>query len=78
MENLLFSEGKYQRHFKFYEWDRDVKHILDEVRVKIDEAASAWPRDVKDKCLNETGLAFAYSGTILNNLAKRSEEPATA
>ncbi|KAK4532628.1 hypothetical protein CCYA_CCYA13G3485 [Cyanidiococcus yangmingshanensis] len=78
MENLLFGNGPDAKRFAFYEWDRDVKEILEEVRGRIDEVAKDWPREVKDVCLNETGLAFAYSGTILNNLAKRAEEPAAA
>ncbi|KAA8495174.1 Heme oxygenase 1, chloroplastic [Porphyridium purpureum] len=68
MSNLLF-EGK---EFEFYAWEKDVKEILGEVREKIDRVASDWPRDVKDECLNETSLAFAYSGTVLSNLAKAS------
>lgn len=66
MSNLLF-DGKTLR---FYLWDRDVKEILDEVRGKIDVVAKDWPREVKDDCLEETSLAFAYSGTVLANLAK--------
>jgi len=66
MTNLLFG-GK---EFEFYKWEKDVKEILGEVREKIDLVAKDWPREVKDECLNETGLAFGYSGTILRNLAK--------
>eukprot|EP00871_Galdieria_phlegrea_P003922 jgi/Galph1/4530/GphlegSOOS_G3189.1 len=67
MSNLLF-EG---RVFEFYKWERDVKQILDQVRLKIDETAKDWPREVKDDCLNETNLSFSYSGMILSHLAKR-------
>lgn len=56
--------------FDFYLWDRDVKEILSEVRVTIDDVAKDWPRDVKDDCLKETQLAFSYSGTVLGALAK--------
>mmetsp|Transcript_5035 Transcript_5035/g.10660 ORF Transcript_5035/g.10660 Transcript_5035/m.10660 type:complete len:280 (-) Transcript_5035:318-1157(-) len=67
MSEMLF-EGK---ELEFYRWDRDVKEILGEVRERIDAVAKPWPRDVKDECLNETSMAFAYSGTVLQNLAKK-------
>lgn len=66
MQNRLFGG----RQFAFYEWEKDVKEILGEVRGTIDEIAAVWPRDVKEECLKETGLAFGYSGTVLQNLAK--------
>lgn len=66
MQNRLF-DGK---NFSFYEWEGDVKEMLGPVRTTIDEIAAEWARDVKDVCLKETGLAFGYSGTILQNLAK--------
>lgn len=66
MQDRLFGG----RHFAFYEWDGDVKQILAKVRVVIDQVASKWSRDTKDTCLKETGLAFGYSGTVLQNLAK--------
>lgn len=66
MQDQLF-EG---RELAFYMWEEDVSDILNRVRGVIDEVAGAWPRDVKDDCLEETGLSFAYSGTVLSNLAK--------
>lgn len=68
MQDRLFDG----RSFAFYEWDTDVKTILNQVRPIIDEISKDWPRDVKDDCLKETGLAFGYSGTVLQNLAKAS------
>ena len=66
MQDRLFDGRK----FNFYEWHTDVKQLLNKVRATIDQVAKDWPRDVKDKCLKETGLAFGYSGTVLQNLAK--------
>jgi heme oxygenase len=72
MIGRLMSKLLFDGHvFEFYKWERDVKEILDQVRVKIDETAKDWPREVKDDCLKETGLSFSYSGTILGHLAKR-------
>lgn len=68
MQDRLFG-GK---TFTFYEWEGDVKDHLNKVRVVIDEVAKDWPREVKEKCLKETSLAFGYSGTVLQNLAKAS------
>lgn len=66
MQQRLFDG----RSFHFYEWQNDVKQLLAPVRVTIDEVAAKWSREVKDVCLKETGLAFGYSGTVLQNLAK--------
>lgn len=66
MQDRLF-EG---RKFAFYEWDSDVKEILNKVRTIIDDVAKDWPNDVKEECLKETSLAFGFSGTVLQNLAK--------
>lgn len=72
MIGRLMSKLLFDGHvFEFYKWEGDVKQILDVVRVKIDETAKDWPREVKDECLKETGLSFSYSGTILGHLAKR-------
>lgn len=70
MQDKLFDGHQ----FAFYEWEGDVKQILGPVRKTIDEVAAEWSRDLKDECIKETGLAFGYSGTILQNLAK---QPAT-
>ena len=68
MQDRLFG-GK---QFQFYEWETDVKQILGKVRTIIDQVANEWSRDIKDECLKETSLAFGYSGTVLQNLAKAS------
>lgn len=72
MQDRLFDG----RSFAFYEWEGeggDVKAILNKVRVLIDDVAKDWPADIKEECLKETGLAFGYSGTVLQNLAKAAE-----
>lgn len=66
MQDRLFGG----RQFSFYEWDSDVKQTLGKVRIIIDQVAKDWPREIKEECLKETGLAFGYSGTVLQNLAK--------
>lgn len=66
MQQKLFDG----REFAFYEWESDVKELLAPVRATIDDVASGWTREVKDDCIKETGLAFGFSGQILQNLAK--------
>lgn len=66
MQDRLFGG----RVFNFYQWEGDVKDILGEVRLVIDDVAKDWSRELKDECLKETALAFGYSGTVLQNLAK--------
>lgn len=66
MQDRLFDG----RGFAFYEWESDVKALLKPVRESIDDVAKDWSRETKDVCLKETGLAFGYSGTVLQNLAK--------
>lgn len=68
MQDRLFGG----RSFRFYEWEGDVKQHLGNVRTVIDDTAKDWSRDLKDECLKETSLAFGYSGTVLQYLAKNS------
>lgn len=70
MQDRLFGG----RMFNFYEWEGDVKKILGKVRVLIDDTAAGWNRQTKDECLRETGLAFGYSGTVLQHLAKAGSD----
>ncbi|CAN8067635.1 unnamed protein product [Agarophyton chilense] len=73
MIGRLMQDRLFEGHeFEFYKWESDVKEILNKVRVIIDQVASEWSRETKDECLKETGLAFGYSGTVLQNLAKAS------
>jgi hypothetical protein len=70
MQNKIFDG----RQLEFYRWgeggEQDVKELLGPVRATIDEVAAGWSRELKDECIKETGLAFGFSGAILQNLAK--------
>lgn len=70
MQDKLFDG----REFKFYQFRDDKKVLLNNVRKVIDEVAAPWSRQLKDECLEETGLAFGYSGTVLQNLAKAADK----
>lgn len=68
MQDRLFDG----RSFEFYEWQSDVKQLLQNVRETVNDISKDWPRHIKDECLGETSIAFGYSGTVLQNLVKSS------
>lgn len=55
-------EGKV---LKFYEWDGDVKVLLDAVRQNIDEMAERWSPEEKLACLEETAATFRAGGSLM-------------
>lgn len=71
MQERLFDN----KQLEFYEWGTDNKLLLAPARAAIDDVAKDWSRQLKDICLKETGLAFGYSGTVLQNLAKPAPSP---
>lgn len=62
MADLLLEK----KQLKFYQWDGDVKVMLDRTRRKIDEIALAWSLDDKRACLDETPSTFHYGEAILS------------
>jgi heme oxygenase len=50
---------------KFYQWDGDVKGLLDNVRCKLDDMASTWSDEEKMACLEETLACFQYGGSLM-------------
>lgn len=55
-------EGKVLR---FYQWDGDVKELLDGTRIKIDQMALQWTPEEKQACLEETMNCFRYGGSLM-------------
>jgi heme oxygenase len=55
-------EGK---TLKFYEWEGDVKVLLDTVRHNIDAMAETWSPEEKLACLEETGETFRQGGSLM-------------
>jgi heme oxygenase len=55
-------EGK---TLKFYEWEGDVKVLLDTVRHNIDAMAETWSPEEKFACLEETGETFRQGGSLM-------------
>jgi hypothetical protein len=49
----------------FYEWEGDLATHMAAVRDAINDVAEGWSRAEKDRCLEETGLSFKYSGELL-------------
>lgn len=53
---------------KFYQWDGDVKALLEETRNKIDQIASQWGAEEKQSCLEETLATFHYGGSLMSSM----------
>lgn len=49
----------------FYEYEGNMKDLLEKVKEKINAGAEEWSRDEKDHCLEETEKSFKYSGGLL-------------
>jgi len=50
---------------QFYQWNGDVKQLLDGVRTALNTMAENWSPEEKQACLEETPATFQYSGTLL-------------
>lgn len=55
---------------QFYQYQGDIKELLQGVRDSIDGLAETWTREQKDHCLQETEASFKYSGQLLQLIAK--------
>jgi hypothetical protein len=53
---------------KFYQWEGDVKILLDETRKNIDKMAKTWTDTQKKACLEETMACFKYGGSLMSSL----------
>lgn len=58
------------KNLSFYQYEGDIKELLNDVRTKIDATATEWSRDQKDHCLQETEKSFKYSGAILKCISQ--------
>jgi heme oxygenase len=50
---------------EFYQWNGDVKQLLEGVRTALNAMAENWSPEEKQACLEETPSTFHYSGTLL-------------
>jgi len=62
--------------FEFYQWDREVKDILTEVKSKIDVIANTWTREQKDASLSATPDTFQKAGALLRVLVGKARDRA--
>eukprot|EP00252_Welwitschia_mirabilis_P019776 TRINITY_DN4676_c0_g1_i1.p1 TRINITY_DN4676_c0_g1~~TRINITY_DN4676_c0_g1_i1.p1 ORF type:complete len:285 (-),score=45.99 TRINITY_DN4676_c0_g1_i1:240-1094(-) len=53
------------KELEFYQWDGDLKELLNNVRDKLNRVAESWSRQEKNHCLEETKKSFEYSGKLL-------------
>jgi heme oxygenase len=61
----LLLESKLLR---FFQWEGDVRSMLQETRKKIDAIASAWTLAEKQACLDETIESFHFEGELMASL----------
>ena len=55
-------EGKL---LKFYQWEGDVKEMLESTKKAIDAIAVAWTPEEKRACVEETMACFKYGGSLM-------------
>lgn len=53
----------------FYQWDGDVKELLEAVRNSMDRMAAGWSAEEKQQCVDETPATFKYGGSLLTYIA---------
>eukprot|EP00746_Dinoflagellata_sp_MGD_P163309 gnl/MRDRNA2_/MRDRNA2_91274_c0_seq1.p1 gnl/MRDRNA2_/MRDRNA2_91274_c0~~gnl/MRDRNA2_/MRDRNA2_91274_c0_seq1.p1 ORF type:complete len:367 (-),score=64.37 gnl/MRDRNA2_/MRDRNA2_91274_c0_seq1:86-1186(-) len=53
------------KQLAFYEYEGEMKDLLEKVKEKINAGAEEWSREEKDHCLEETEKSFKYSGALL-------------
>ncbi len=50
---------------KFYQWDSDVKVLLEACTDKLDDMALNWSSEEKQQCLDQTVSCFQYGSAIM-------------
>ncbi|XP_037487800.1 heme oxygenase 1, chloroplastic-like [Triticum dicoccoides] len=50
-----------KKELEFYKWEGTLSELLQNVRTKLNQVASNWTREEKNRCLEETVTSFAYS-----------------
>lgn len=50
---------------KFYEWEGDVKVLIEQAKHQIDVLALGWSAQDKQACLEETLACFKYGGDVM-------------
>ncbi|RYG65570.1 biliverdin-producing heme oxygenase [archaeon] len=50
---------------KFYEWDGDMKVLIEQTKHQIDLLALTWSAQDKKACLEETLACFKYGGDVM-------------
>ncbi len=58
----MLLDGK---ELAFYQYEKDMKELLQVVRDNLNAVAESWSREEKDHCLEETEKSFRYSGALM-------------
>ncbi len=56
------------KELKFYQWDGDVRELLEAVRLKIDRMAEGWSEEQRQQCVQETSACFRYAGGLMRSI----------
>lgn len=66
MIGLKMSELLLDRHtLKFFQWNGDLKTILEQTKDKIDNLATTWEDAERKDCLEETLATFEFGGSLM-------------
>ncbi|KAI4973074.1 hypothetical protein ZWY2020_016918 [Hordeum vulgare] len=57
-----------KKELEFYKWEGTLSDLLQNVREKLNQVASSWTQEEKNRCLEETETSFAYSGERLRKI----------
>lgn len=50
----------------FYQWEGDVKELLEGVRRSIDQLAQGWSQEERQACMEETQSCFDFGGSLMS------------
>ena len=58
------SSKCYLHNIETIQWDENVNELKTKVKDQIEELATSWTREERDKCIHATGPAFRGGGGI--------------
>mmetsp|Transcript_2665 Transcript_2665/g.5507 ORF Transcript_2665/g.5507 Transcript_2665/m.5507 type:complete len:310 (+) Transcript_2665:108-1037(+) len=58
---------------KFYQWEGDVKALLERTSGAIDALARSWTESERQACVDETAAAFKGGGAVLSHLSPKQQ-----
>ena len=59
----------------FYQWEGDVKELLEAVRRSIDQLAQGWGPEERRACMEETQACFDFGGSLMSYMKAPGDAP---